>query len=434
MPNYFVPSNYFINWASGAIADMKRNIGCAWKNEEFFFKKGITFSVSGQYAPTFRLNSSAVFEAKGSCIFSDIIETEALLGVLCSKLSKYLLKTFIKHTVDCSGDDINSLVLPLVQDPRISRKVSSIISQQARKPRYDYASNEQLEIDRLVYEAYGLNEDDIQEVENWYARRYPKLAKAQRRALAAKQGKTEEELVERPRFHLYCDESRHLPYDGESCFLLGLLSCPAEKVKAAHAELSDLWKAHSLPPHFESKWTKVSPGKLDFYKALVDWFFNAEWVSFRALILPDKQRLYAALPAESRDYLYYRLYYQLLRGAIEPENRYRVFMDLKDTRGREKRKQLEQLLHQDADDDDGKIVENLQHVQSHHVRLLQVCDLLLGAAGFAWREQQMNESTAKRALVSAIEEKLGQFLTTDTPPGTEKINLLTWHDKEALLL
>jgi len=271
-------------------------------------------------------------------------------------------------------------------------------------------------------------------VENWYARRYPKLAKAQRRALAAKEGKTEDELVERATFHLYCDESRHLPYDRESCFLFGLLSCPAEKVKAAHAELSDLWKAHSLPPHFESKWTKVSPGKLDFYMALVDWFFNAEGVSFRTLILPDKQRLYAALPDESRDYLYYRLYYQLLRGAIEPENRYRVFMDLKDTRGREKRKQLEQLLHQDADDDDGKIVENLQHVRSHHVRLLQVCDLLLGATGFARREQQAKESTAKRALVSAIEEKLGQSLTMDTPPGTERINLLTWHDREALLL
>ena len=44
-------------------------------------------------------------------------------------------------------------------------------------PRYDYASNEQIEIDKLVYEIFGLNKEDIQEVENWYARRFPKLVR-----------------------------------------------------------------------------------------------------------------------------------------------------------------------------------------------------------------------------------------------------------------
>ncbi len=38
-------------------------------------------------------------------------------------------------------------------------------------------TNEQIEIDRLVYQMYNLNEDDIKEVENWFFRRYPKLAR-----------------------------------------------------------------------------------------------------------------------------------------------------------------------------------------------------------------------------------------------------------------
>lgn len=156
--------------------------------------------------------------------------------------------------------------------------------------------------------------------------------------------------------------------------------------------------------------------------------------SFRTLILPDKGKLYASLPEESRDHLYYRLYYQLLRGAIEPENRYRVFMDLKDTRGRQKRKELEQILHRDANDIDGRVIENLQHVHSHHVRLLQVCDLLLGAVGFARREEHKQESKAKRSIVEQIEDKLGQSLEMDTPPDTEKMSILTWHDKEGILL
>jgi hypothetical protein len=37
----------------------------------------------------------------------------------------------------------------------------------------------------LVYEAYGLNAADVQEVENWYARRYPKLSGAQKANLRA---------------------------------------------------------------------------------------------------------------------------------------------------------------------------------------------------------------------------------------------------------
>ena len=50
---------------------------------------------------------------------------------------------------------------------------------------YDYASHEQIEIDKLVYEAYGLNAEDIEEVENWYTRRYARLSAAQKANLRA---------------------------------------------------------------------------------------------------------------------------------------------------------------------------------------------------------------------------------------------------------
>ncbi|GAB3761216.1 DNA methyltransferase family protein [Spirosoma pomorum] len=186
MPNYNVPTPYYINWASGAIKDMKSNPGSAWKNERYFFRNGLTFSISGVYSPTFRLNSGGVFEAKGSGIFCDYYGNETLLAILSSRFAKYLFKTYIKHSVDTSGDDIAAFPFPYIDEReaqvrKIILLVQQIIRQQKVDPRYDYASNEQIEIDRLVYEAYGLNEADIQEVETWYARRYPKLAEAQRR-------------------------------------------------------------------------------------------------------------------------------------------------------------------------------------------------------------------------------------------------------------
>jgi type I restriction-modification system DNA methylase subunit len=452
MPNYYVPTDYYVDWSEGAVQRLRtlttrhRNtekgksggndrLCSRFQNFDSYFQHAIIYSPTGQYAPTFRLHYPSVYDKEGSCIFSDVIPYKALIALLSSKLTKYFQKVCINGTVhSMQGDIDNSPIMYHLPINDLIQEVSSIIMNQRKNPNYDYASNEQIEIDHLIYDAYGLNENDIQEVENWYARRYPKLAKAQRRTLAAKQGKTEIELVKRTTYHIYCDESRHLPYDREPCFLLGMLSCPAESVKDAHVELATLWKDYGLPLHFELKWTKVSPGKLDFYSAVIEWFFNTDGILFRTLILPGKQKLYAALPDESRDYLYYRLYYQLLRGAIEPENRYRIFMDLKDTRGRQKRKELEHILQEDADDTGKEVIKNLQHVHSHEIRLLQLCDLLLGAVGFANREKQPDESKAKRALVSMIEEKLGQPLTMDTPPGSEKISIITWHDREALLL
>ena len=184
LPNYYVPTQYYINWAKGAIADMRKNRGVAWKNEKYFFRKGLTFSISGIYAPTFRLNSSGVFEAKGSGLFCDILDDKLLLGLISSKLAKYLFKNNIKHSVDTSGDDIAAFPLVCNLANRIEAKlielVDAIIDKQKIDPRYDYASHEQIEIDKLVYEAYGLNAEDIAEVENWYARRYPKLSQAQK--------------------------------------------------------------------------------------------------------------------------------------------------------------------------------------------------------------------------------------------------------------
>jgi len=222
-------------------------------------------------------------------------------------------------------------------------------------------------------------------------------------------------------FNIHCDESCHLPHDRQPAMLLGLLACPAEQAHTLNVELTTLCQQHGLPKHFEFKWTKVGPGKLDFYRAVVERFLAAEEVSFRALVLPDKQRAYALAPAEQRGHIYYRLYYQLLRGAMAPENRYRAFLDMKDTRGREKLRELKQLLETNNPSQPAEDKPTLQHVRSHEIRLMQVSDLLLGAVGFARRAKSENISPAKQALVSMLEEKLDFSLIGNSPPGATKV-------------
>jgi hypothetical protein len=98
------------------------------------------------------------------------------------------MKNYLEHTIAFDVDALKEVPIRLGSDKSnaVEQIATRVIEIQAADPRYDYASNEQIEIDRLVYEAYGLNEDDILEVENWYARRYPALAAAQRANLECK--------------------------------------------------------------------------------------------------------------------------------------------------------------------------------------------------------------------------------------------------------
>ena len=198
LPNYNVPTNYFIDWSSDAVDRLKsykiadrirdRNENKTIKDHyettnaavirspETYFKHGISFSRTGVYSPSFRINSVSTYDTEGSTIFMNYHNTFASLGVLSSKLLRYILKVFIGHTVHTQVDEIKESPFILEIPEKVSLLVKSIIEQQNSDLRYNYFKNEQKDIDKLVYTLYGLNEDDINEVETWFARRYPKLA------------------------------------------------------------------------------------------------------------------------------------------------------------------------------------------------------------------------------------------------------------------
>jgi hypothetical protein len=89
-----------------------------------------------------------------------------------------LFKNFIDHTVHLQIEDVKNLPLRLEQIPELGQLVRAIIEKQKQDPRYDYMTHEQVEIDRLVYRLYNLSAEDVAEVEDWFWRRYSKLARA----------------------------------------------------------------------------------------------------------------------------------------------------------------------------------------------------------------------------------------------------------------
>ena len=189
MPNYYVPTNYYIDWSEESIYRMKNyvsekqngKIASRFQNIDYYFIKGLTWSDAGFYSPTIRFSGVGVFDVKGSRVIVKKIELKNLIGVLNSKLLKLIIKSINNTTVSTQVDDFRELP---IKEIKLDELVSSIIKKQENiNLFYDFASYEQLEIDYLVYKAYGLNWSDVQEVENWYARRYTKLVGAQKQNL-----------------------------------------------------------------------------------------------------------------------------------------------------------------------------------------------------------------------------------------------------------
>jgi hypothetical protein len=202
MPNYYVPTDYFIDWSEWSVSRLKtlttkdRNhlegkdegddrLCSRFQNVNTYFTEAITFSPTGVYAPTFRIHLPSVYDKEGSCIFCDIINIHNQNAIFSSKITKYFQKCVVNSTVHSMQGDVIEIIVPILITDKIKEAVIQLIDIQKTDPEYDYASHEQIVIDKLVYEAYGLSPEDVQEVENWYARRYPKLSAAQKANLRA---------------------------------------------------------------------------------------------------------------------------------------------------------------------------------------------------------------------------------------------------------
>ena len=177
LPKYYVKTGYYINWSIEAVNEMKLLPGFRHDGKEYYFVEGISFSHTGFYSPTFRKSSGTIFDTAGSSLFPKTCKIEELLGLLNSQLFLFLFKSFINHTVNTAEDPLKVIPVIININSGLIMLVNQIITKQKLEPCYDYMTNEQLDIDKLVFEMYNLNEEDIKEVENWYFRRYPKLAK-----------------------------------------------------------------------------------------------------------------------------------------------------------------------------------------------------------------------------------------------------------------
>ncbi|MBU6266303.1 MAG: DUF3800 domain-containing protein [Sphingomonadales bacterium] len=225
--------------------------------------------------------------------------------------------------------------------------------------------------------------------------------------------------------NLYCDESCHIEGDNIPVMVLGCVWSEIGEVPRINEQLRAIKRRHGLSPTFEIKWTKVSTGKLAFYSDVLEYFLSEPKLRFRGLLVPEKDKLDHDRFGQSHDQWYYKMYYTMLKYVISPSHAYRVYVDVKDTRGGPKIRDLHNILCNSIHDFNHKTVERVEQIRSHESEILQLTDLIIGAVGYANR--RLDTSQAKQALLAQLRTRLGQKSLTQTASfSNTKFNLLVW--------
>ena len=204
---------------------------------------------------------------------------------------------------------------------------------------------------------------------------------------------------------------------------IGYTKINRNNYKAIKGAIKAIKLKHKSPT--EIKWNKLSASRSLMYKELIDFFFDSD-IEFRCVLVKNKSNLdHEKFNRGDHNAFYYKLIYLLLNNHYtNPLNaKYRVILDIKDTRGSEKLSELELCLNKHFHGDSPFIY--FQNIRSHENELLQLTDLFIGAITYKARKQhlQKNASQVKCDLIKHLETKSGYLLNDGTEPWEQKFNI-----------
>ena len=243
----------------------------------------------------------------------------------------------------------------------------------------------------------------------------------------------------KPTINIYCDESCHLQNDKEPVMVIGAVYCPIEKKEEIFERLYSFKLKHNLIPknkkndnenrtYYELKWNKVSKSKIEYYKDVINYFFDDDDLQFRVLVVSNKSAIDYEKFNHTHDTFYYKMYFGMLKAILNPENSHHIYIDIKDTRSKEKVHKLEQVLRNDKYDYSKEIIKKVQQVRSHEVEILQLTDLLVGASAYVNRG--LANSKAKNELINLIKHRSKYSLTKSTLLKERKFNVFIWEPQK----
>lgn len=217
-------------------------------------------------------------------------------------------------------------------------------------------------------------------------------------------------------YKIFCDESNHLLNTKSNVMVNGAIHLREDEVEQTNRHIK--WLKHKHNYFNELKWTKLLNSKKEFYKDLIDYFFDSN-MNFKATFIPNKKQNVHKEYKKSHDEFYYIVYYYTMRNFMSSSDDYKIYLDYKDINGGKRINELKSRLGRNA-----KKCE-IYIIQSQESQILQLCDLFIGAISYKNRDDIEKTSEIKNFIISYIETKLG-FPLVSTPPWEEKFNIFKW--------
>ena len=221
--------------------------------------------------------------------------------------------------------------------------------------------------------------------------------------------------------NIYFDESCHLMKDKSNVMGIGCLYCPDEYKKQIMYNIRSIKRKYNFSIDHEIKWTRVSRGKIDMYKELIDYLFEEQNLYFRAIISLNKDKLLVSGEEQYRHW-YEKMNYYLFNKIINYGYVYRIFLDKRDTKEKENLNKLEEVICNSKYDFNMITIKSIEDITSNNNDLIQLTDLLIGALTYYHRG--LTTSPAKIEVVKYLMSKAKISETSNW--NDTKFNLLIW--------
>lgn len=227
-------------------------------------------------------------------------------------------------------------------------------------------------------------------------------------------------------YNVYYDETCHLEHDESNVMVLGAVWVKKERRRDINQDIKAIKERHHF--YSEAKWTKICKKHLAMYQELVDYFFDNSILHFRCLVVPNKSTLNHKQYNQSHDDWYYKMYFNLLKEILSPEDIFNVYIDIKDTHSTQKASRLTDVCCNSMYDFSHVILQKIQPIRSDEVELMQIVDIFVGAVAYNNRAfpKDHSYSESKISIINQIKKRSTYKLNKSTLMRENKFNLFFW--------
>ena len=197
----------------------------------------------------------------------------------------------------------------------------------------------------------------------------------------------------------FCDESCYQIDDGKSHMAIASVWCRKDRKREITKTIKNIKLKYRISAKTELKWGKVSPATLDMYKEVFDEIKKEKYLRIRVVITKKEK-----IKSDAKSRWYETMYYKLVEYPISQISSdhsidfVEVYSDVMNTHSVEQMEKISTYLKRHFR---GKTKFVSKVCESKDVTLIQIADLLAGAATYCNRE--LSTSKAKLELLNHIQ-------------------------------